>query len=384
MLDAPARSLLAATGALADRLGGGRVAEHPRHYLEILALFDRCRGMFGAVRLLADDRFAHEALILTRPLFTESLMLQELASVGEARRVELVTGWRLASLASLEGVLLEARSRGDDVTQELGVVATQRTALEAYARRHNAGTRQWRVDEKALANKHRGGDGYLDFRMAHHFVHGTSFASDQRYSARGDLTLVGGPAAESGWDKAAALSAAQSMLFAVRGICAVVGWAEPPEVQRLLAEVENVGGRGDEAAVDTLRETRVAAREPRSSTESITTPESSSEPPEAQSLTLKWGDLHGLPLLFANQLLCQSRPGEGAIYIAFGHVTAPPFLGSADEIRQQAEGLDALEIQPIARLAVTPDAMRAFIRALRDSLEKYEEGRVQVDRTRAD
>lgn len=241
MLDGTTKQILADVAAVVDRLGGGRAVEHSRHDLEMIALFDRCRGLLAAVRALTQLGFGHEALILTRPLFTESLMLLEVAAADEPRRVELVVGWLLGSLADLEGLMREAQARGDDTSGQLTGIAKQRADIDAYARRHSAGTRHWRVDVKALADKHRGGDGYLDFRMAHHFVHGSTFASEQRYTRRGEVALIGGPATEPGWAKSAALSAAQSMLFAVRGLCGIVDWPEPAELDRLLERVEQAG-----------------------------------------------------------------------------------------------------------------------------------------------
>jgi len=51
--------------------------EVPRHYLDFLALFDRCRSMLGAVRLLLEHDASHEAIVLCRPLLTDSLALAE-------------------------------------------------------------------------------------------------------------------------------------------------------------------------------------------------------------------------------------------------------------------------------------------------------------------
>jgi hypothetical protein len=114
-------------------------------------------------------------------MFTESLMLLELASVDEKRRTELIVGWTLASLADLEGIMLEAQARGNDRSRPLTAIRTRRASIEGYARHRQARTRRWRVDEK-LADRHLDGEGYLDFRLAHHFVHGSSFASKQRLS----------------------------------------------------------------------------------------------------------------------------------------------------------------------------------------------------------
>jgi hypothetical protein len=227
--------------ALAAQPGTGEVSEQPRHTLEMVALFDRCRGLFGAVRLLAQQGFGQEALILTRPMFTESLMLLEVASADETRRVELAIGYALATFADLDGVWREAQARGEDTSKQIADGRRATAALERYARERKARTRQWRVNEKQLADKHVGGEGYLDFRMAHHFVHGSTFAAEQRHARRGDIVIVGGPAAsQEDWARGAVLSGSQSMLFAVRGICGILGWREPPAVSALLARLDQM------------------------------------------------------------------------------------------------------------------------------------------------
>jgi hypothetical protein len=227
--------------ALAAQPGTGEVSGQPRHTLEMVALFDRCRGLFGAVRFLAQHGFGQEALILTRPMFTEALMLLEVASADETRRVELAIGYALATGASLEGIWREAQVRGHDVSEQMAAAAKERESLERYARERNARTRQWRVNEKELADKHVGGEGYLDFRMAHHFVHGSTFAAAQRYTPHGDVVRVGGPAAsQEDWARVAVLSASQSMVFAVRGICGILGWPEPRAVPDLLTRLDQL------------------------------------------------------------------------------------------------------------------------------------------------
>ena len=71
-----------------------------------------------------------------------------------------------------------------------------------------------------------------------HFVHGSAFAGEQRVSRVGETFVVGEPSADRDWAEAAALSAAQSMLYAVRGLCGTVGWDEPPAIDELLARLD--------------------------------------------------------------------------------------------------------------------------------------------------
>jgi hypothetical protein len=165
----------------------------------VLGLFDRCKSLLAAIGVLLTNDFVHEAVMLGRPLFTDSLMLAEYASAEKARRAELGVGWEMAGLADLEGIYRDASSRGDDVTEQLTALAERRTKIEAYGRRHGVKTRAWRPDEhaKELAIKHGRGDEYPAMLLTHHFVHGSTMAASQRYSAAADGTIeVGGPAAQ--------------------------------------------------------------------------------------------------------------------------------------------------------------------------------------------
>ena len=108
MLDDEVKTLLGEAAKMGGALGDGETVERPRHHLEIMAIFDRCRALFGAIWLLADKGFGQEALLLLRALTTDSLMLMELAAVSEKRRIEIVVGWSLAGLAGPERAFLRS------------------------------------------------------------------------------------------------------------------------------------------------------------------------------------------------------------------------------------------------------------------------------------
>lgn len=234
--------LLAAVGELAMRVGSGEAVELHRHDLEAVALFDRCRSTFAAVRVLLRHQLAHEAVMLGRPLFTESLTLAELAASDDTRRVEVVVGWALHNLADIDGMYREAASRGDDVSEELSAITDRRAQLEEYARRHGARPRHWSPNEKNLAGAHGRQAEYMDFRLAHHFVHGSTMATQQRYARIADDTVaVGGPHAEFDiWAKPAGLFASYSLLYAVRALCSALHWPEPSELTSLLSRADEL------------------------------------------------------------------------------------------------------------------------------------------------
>lgn len=239
--DAAVQSLLTRVGRLVASIGGGELRELPRHYLEILALFDRCRSLLGAVQLLLQKGFPHEAMMLGRPLLTDSLALAELAAANEHRRAELAIGWELATLADLRGAMLEGKAQGQDMDEQLEAIDIYRGQLEEYARRNGFGMKFWKPDDQAkgLATNHGRADEYLDLRMLHHFVHGSTFATAQRYSSRDGAIIIGGPAVErTSWAFAAGGSAAQSGLYAARAICTILDVEEPPELELLIGEVD--------------------------------------------------------------------------------------------------------------------------------------------------
>lgn len=223
-------------------IGDKEAAERPRHYVVFIAVFDRCRSMLGAVHLLVGRGFAHEALMLCRSLLTDSLTLAEIAEASEEGRAKLAVAWELHGLADLEGALIEGARQGHDVGEHLDAVKLRRDELDAYARRCGfQRPHRWQPDghTKALAQKHGRSDEYLDLRVLHHFVHGSTFATAQRYSRAGDTVFVGGTAADiEEWGKAAALSGAQSALHAARSACQILGSPEPPAIEALLAELD--------------------------------------------------------------------------------------------------------------------------------------------------
>lgn len=242
MLDEAAKRLADEVAEVAGNVGSGKTYEGPIHGRQILALFDRCRSTFGAVRLLAKQEqpdFGQEATALARSLISESLMLMELADADERRRVTLIVGWELASVYDLEGLLREAVARGHDVSFMLEPIPESKRRLEAYAREHGAGARKWRVDEKALADKF-GREDYLMFRFMHHLVHGSAFALAQRYSQENGAFVIGGPAADPHWGNAAALLSASSVAHATRAVCKIFGWDPGADLDDLQERIDAV------------------------------------------------------------------------------------------------------------------------------------------------
>jgi hypothetical protein len=217
--------------------------QRQRFEIEIAAIYDRCASAFGAIRLLLKHGFAHEALSLGRALYTESLVLEELAAADPLTRLKRILGWQLDAINDLLGVFLEAKSAGD-TSEEIAQARQAQNTLRRQARENGiTRLRPWKPDEKKLAQTHRAGDGYLDFRTSHHFVHGSAFAAGERYREVADgFVAVGGKAAQTElWAAPVGLAAALSVLKAADAAYRIFEWPGRDELDALQARVESVG-----------------------------------------------------------------------------------------------------------------------------------------------
>lgn len=213
----------------------------PPPYAAVFALFDRCCSMLGAIRVLLAYDFVHEAVILTRPLFTDSLALTEIAASDDARRKELAVGLHMSGLAASVALFERVKASGGDVDEELATLADERKAIEGYARREGVSTKGWQPDDQAkdLAAKHGRTGEYLDLGVADHFIHGSTKATQQRYTVREDGSVEFGREAIDleTWANPTGLFAVHSALSAARAVCLIFDWTEPPELKALAAEL---------------------------------------------------------------------------------------------------------------------------------------------------
>jgi hypothetical protein len=232
---------------LADAISVGR-SERVWHELEMLALFRHCQRSHSAVRLLLSEGFTHEAVTLGRPLFVNSLVLEELAAADEKRRGSLMVGWVLAGIQDLENYFRDRGSRGYDVSQEMEQAAERRREVFGYASERGFGTRQWQPDPKGLADAHGHGDQYGAMLVTHMFVHGTWAATSEHYSMNDEGVVVVGDstATPKRWERDAGLFASYSMLLAMRAACRIFGWTEPTALDELLASLATASERPDQ------------------------------------------------------------------------------------------------------------------------------------------
>jgi hypothetical protein len=250
MLDDDTRKLLHEVGDAAGAIGDDAPVERFYHEHEIGTLFDRCRGMFGALVLLVDHGFVQEAAVFCRPMFVDSLALAEIAEADEQRRVSLIAGRQLDAIADIDGIFRELQARGDEVAKNLDHMAERRRKVEQYAYRRDASTRHWNPEDqvKALAEKHARGDEYASYRMTSHFVHGSAAITEHRSSVdEEDVARNGAPHLDVEiWERPTAHFGAYSLALASRAVCSIFGYEEPQDLGNLLARIEASQNDSDE------------------------------------------------------------------------------------------------------------------------------------------
>ena len=218
--------------------------ERPTHYGPIMQLYSRLRDTYDAMLDLIARRFGHEATILARPLFTESLMLGELAAVGEPDRATLVIGWWMRSLTDLEGMYDLAERLGDDKTilsMQRELLKSRRQEFQRYARRRGAGTKTWKPNEPNMAHKQGRERDLVDFEFANLFVHAGARILEARATRDADGILgIGRDRIQlEGWATNAALFGARSMLEGTRSICTILELEEPTAVDATMGEIQS-------------------------------------------------------------------------------------------------------------------------------------------------
>jgi hypothetical protein len=96
------------------------------------------------------------------------------------------------------------------------------------------------------------------------------------------------------------------------------------------------------------------------------------QPPEgAIQVPVVWVGADDLPVHHANQFVGVVAPGE--VFLTMGTLIPPAILGETeDERRAMAEKVQFVPIQPIARIGLTPDGLKALMAILEQTLANYE------------
>ena len=88
----------------------------------------------------------------------------------------------------------------------------------------------------------------------------------------------------------------------------------------------------------------------------------------ALQIPLVWLLQEEVKTVYANQLIVTHAGPE--FYLVFGEAT-PPFITSKD-FETGVEPPKQVDIQPMVRIAVTPEVFRTFVDAMKINLERYD------------
>lgn len=250
-MDNDVRQLLAETDSATALTDFGDVE---RSYMEgeVAMVWSRARGLFAAARCLLDQGLVHEAAILTRPLFEDSLVLTEMASVSQEGRVAIAVSRKLDALARLEGIFRRMEKRGEGVEGNMAYIAQRSSALRTYARRSGVSTGWTQKLDKLAKRHHRYGKEYDGYLLSHQFVHGSAAITEMQASEDGEALVVGGEAVDTErWQLPTAVSLAYSMALTQRATCRILGLEEPDGLSALIDKIEDLDGyRADRGTED--------------------------------------------------------------------------------------------------------------------------------------
>jgi hypothetical protein len=97
-----------------------------------------------------------------------------------------------------------------------------------------------------------------------------------------------------------------------------------------------------------------------------------SDDPDRIQLSVVWTGADELPILFANAFVTQFDVDLQAHILTIGQLTPPAFIGTPEEIEEQAGQLDFVTVKAVARVAFTPARMEELISALQANADQKE------------
>ncbi|MBP8856442.1 MAG: DUF3467 domain-containing protein [Anaerolineaceae bacterium] len=83
----------------------------------------------------------------------------------------------------------------------------------------------------------------------------------------------------------------------------------------------------------------------------------------SKEIKIVWGSDQELPVQFVNQLLV-SHLSQSEFNLIFGYLSPPLAL-------KEEDFPDTLEVKPVVKLVITPEAMKQFLEVLNNNFEKF-------------
>ena len=90
--------------------------------------------------------------------------------------------------------------------------------------------------------------------------------------------------------------------------------------------------------------------------------------PGNRQVPVVWVGTEETPVRFANQVLGQIGP-QGEIVLTFGQLIPPAFVGTQDQIAEQAKQITEVPTQTVARLVITRTGLDQLIELLNQTAE---------------
>jgi methyl-accepting chemotaxis protein len=103
--------------------------------------------------------------------------------------------------------------------------------------------------------------------------------------------------------------------------------------------------------------------------------------PGNRQLPVVWVGTEETPALFANQVLGQIGP-QGEIVLTFGQLIPPAFVGTQDQIVKQAEQIEHVSTQTVARLVLTRTGLDELIQLLNQTAENSDQAQKMLQQAR--
>lgn len=94
---------------------------------------------------------------------------------------------------------------------------------------------------------------------------------------------------------------------------------------------------------------------------------------QEKQVRLVWGTDEGLDAVYANNLYISHSAGL-EFHLIFGHMSPPLTLGKTEE-----ELPDMVEIKPVAKIVISPEAMKNFVEAMVANFDKFEGSQANGD-----
>jgi hypothetical protein len=87
---------------------------------------------------------------------------------------------------------------------------------------------------------------------------------------------------------------------------------------------------------------------------------------KGKRIRIVWGSDDDLSPLYANHLYV-SHAGETEFHLVFGHLSPPLTMGIDEN-----DLPDSVKIKPVARIIISPEAMKAFVNLLTENFKAFE------------